>query len=274
LPYLDLFIADKLSLPVSYFNPLRNVSLGKGLNTAQLQQNSCYTAELVGLALRETGSCPAEVILDAPTLALRSDVRRKRPYYIGALVAWTLLFVCVGLYYYQQTTMAEAVSADLVDKSNGVQKLAPEISRLAKEEASLRETLEYTERLGAERDALHRILTELNDKIPRGVWFTEFTPMYDPTHGSGRHGTGGLQQPTDEINVLIINGLYHSNDRTEQVSPQKLLEFINDLAALPDFDIDKNNISETMPTNGGVQGVFAQQFTLHLKLKEPISLRP
>ena len=28
LPYLDLFIADKLSLPVAYFNPLRNVTLG------------------------------------------------------------------------------------------------------------------------------------------------------------------------------------------------------------------------------------------------------
>ena len=27
LPYLDLFIADKLSLPIAYFNPLRNVNL-------------------------------------------------------------------------------------------------------------------------------------------------------------------------------------------------------------------------------------------------------
>src|SRR5277367_2369950 len=51
LPYLDLFIADKLSLPVAYFNPLRNVNLSPNLNQAQLQQNHFYTAELVGLAL-------------------------------------------------------------------------------------------------------------------------------------------------------------------------------------------------------------------------------
>src|ERR1035441_9246613 len=73
LPYLDLFIADKLSVPIAYFNPLRNVTLGGAINKADLLQNSCYTAELVGLALRATGSCPAEVILDAPSLAARSD---------------------------------------------------------------------------------------------------------------------------------------------------------------------------------------------------------
>src|SRR5277367_5479798 len=40
LPYLDLFIADKLSLPVTYFNPLRNVTLGSALNKNALQQDS------------------------------------------------------------------------------------------------------------------------------------------------------------------------------------------------------------------------------------------
>jgi type IV pilus assembly protein PilM len=39
LPYLDLFIADKLSLPVTYFNPLRNVNLASSINKADLQQN-------------------------------------------------------------------------------------------------------------------------------------------------------------------------------------------------------------------------------------------
>src|SRR5271170_1214056 len=104
LPYLDLFIADKLSLPVAYFNPLRNVTLGNSLNTAQLQRNHCYTAELVGLALRATGSCPAEVTLDAPTLITRADKKRKLPFFFGALAAWALLFIGLALYYYQQTT--------------------------------------------------------------------------------------------------------------------------------------------------------------------------
>ena len=117
LPYLDLFIADKLSLPVAYFNPLRNVNLGKTLNTTQLQQNHCYTAELVGLALRETGSCPAEVTLDAPSLVARSDKRRKQPYYYAALAAWVVFFVCLALYYYQQTVLAKQQAVKLREKT-------------------------------------------------------------------------------------------------------------------------------------------------------------
>ena len=112
LPYLDLFIGDKLNLPIAYFNPLRNVSLAPSVNKNDLQQNSCYAAELVGLALRATGSCPAEVILDAPTLAARSSKRRKQPFYFGALAAWALLLVCMVLYYFRQITEGERPGAD------------------------------------------------------------------------------------------------------------------------------------------------------------------
>src|SRR5271156_5399578 len=134
LPYLDLFIGDKLSLPVTYFNPLRNVNLGPSLNRADLQQNNCCTAELVGLVLRETGSCPAEVTLDAPTLAARADKRRKQPYYFGALAAWVVLFVCLGLYYYQQINVAEAMTTTLRNNTQSLQTLAPTVNTLAKEQ--------------------------------------------------------------------------------------------------------------------------------------------
>src|SRR5476651_2228652 len=141
LPYLDLFIADKLNLPVTYFNPLRNVDLADSLNRDQLQQNNCFTAELVGLALRATGSCPAEVILDAPSLAARADKKRKQPYYFGALAAWALLFVCLSLNYFQQTAVVNATAKTLRDNAQNLQTLAPRIGTLAKEQDSLKQTL-------------------------------------------------------------------------------------------------------------------------------------
>src|SRR5476651_73613 len=141
LPYLDLFIGDKLNLPIAYFNPLRNVTLSPGLQSADLVQNSCYTAELVGLALRATGSCPAEVILDAPSLAARADKKRKQPYYFGALAAWALLFVCLSLNYFQQTAVVNATAKTLRDNAQNLQTLAPRIGTLAKEQDSLKQTL-------------------------------------------------------------------------------------------------------------------------------------
>jgi len=277
LPYLDLFIADKLGLPVTYFNPLRNVSLGKSLNTAQLQQNHCYTAELVGLALRETGTCPAEVTLDAPSLEARTDKRRKTPYFFAALAIWTLLFVAVALFYYRQTILANAAAQELRDKTVSIQNLAPSIGTLVTQQESLMTTFGYVSRLGQQRDAWPTILTALNEKLPHGVWITELIPMDDPA-GAGHPSSPNhdLKPPGDQINVLIINGLYHANPKTEVVDASELTLFVQALADLPYFDIDKNNLADTLPDviTQPDPNIFALKFSIHLKLKQPISFKP
>ena len=75
---------------------------------------------------------------------------------------------------------------------------------------------------------------------------------------------------------MTINGLYHSNNRTQIVDPNQLREFVFALADQPYFDIDKKNISSTLTkyTTGGSNDAFAQTFSIELKLKEPISLKP
>jgi type IV pilus assembly protein PilM len=272
LPYLDLFIADKLSLPIAYFNPLRNVNLSPALNKNDLQFNSCFTAELVGLALRATGSCPAEVSLAPPSLAARSDKRRKQPYYFGALAAWVLLFVCLGLWYFQQTEVAETMSTTLRGNTQALQTLAPKVNLLAKEQDALQQTLKAAVDLGVQHDAWAQILAALNDKIPEGVWITELVPVSNSTPGAPRaDGAPG------DVGMLVISGLYHANSRTQMVNSDRLRDFVNALADLPEFDIDKNNITGTLisfTTGETDPNVFAQKFSMHLKLKVPISIKP
>jgi type IV pilus assembly protein PilM len=306
LPYLDLFIADKLGLPVAFFNPLRNVSLGSGLANTNLQQKYCYTAELVGLALRRTGSCPAEINLEAPTLAARADKKRKQPYFYAALVAWVLIFVCLGLYYYRQTVLARQVAQEMTNQTTGLQAEAPQIVKLARQSDNLQQTVDLAVRLGQERNAWPTILEALNDKIPQGVWITQMVPAFDPQAGAPaagnrgarpggpnarregpaanaapRAGTnssfGSYQPPTDEINVLVINGLYHNNDKTEKIDSARLGDFVQSLADLPNFDVDTKKTSETLTSFTTAETdptSFAQKFSMHLKLKQPIELRP
>jgi type IV pilus assembly protein PilM len=287
LPYLDLFIADKLGLPVTYFNPLRNVTLSSSLNSGYVQQNHCFTAEVVGLALRETGSSPAEISLEAPTLAARADKKRKQPYYYGALAAWFLLFVCLGVYDYEQTAAAQQLAKTLRDKTSSIQPLAPKVGNLAKQQIALQESLDAVVNLGNQRDAWAQVLSALNDKIPEGVWITELVP-YGKTpanprtnpasfQNSGRGAPAGYEPPTTQIDMFVINGLYHSNAKTELVDPSHLRDFVNALADVPYFNVDKNNITDTLisfTTQETDPGDFAQKFTMHLKLKIPISLRP
>ena len=306
LPYLDLFIADKLSLPVAYFNPLHNVTLGTGLNSNYLQQNNCYTSELVGLALRQLGSCPAEVNLEAPTLAARADKKRKQPYFFAGLIAWILIFVCLALYYYQQINLARQTETQLTQQTTGLQGVAPDIQKLSKQADTLRSTLDMAIRLGDQRNAWPQILQAFNDKIPDGVWITQMTPAFDPNavstpattpaaggtgHAQHRHAPasevpstashdptlGGFVAPTDEINVLVVNGLYHSNDKTQQVSPAELTNFVQALSTLPYFDVDTKKLSETLTsvtTSGTDPSSFAQRFSMHIKLKKPVELKP
>ena len=112
LPYLDLFIADKLSLPVAYFNPLRNVNLGPSLNaaissrTAATRRNwSAWPCARPAAARRKSRSMrrrspPARTrSASSPTTSARS-----RP--------GSLLFVCMALYYCQQTQVAQTMAAD------------------------------------------------------------------------------------------------------------------------------------------------------------------
>jgi type IV pilus assembly protein PilM len=297
LPYLDLFIADKLSLPVAYFNPLRNVNLGPNLNTAQLQQTNCYTGELVGLALRQTGSCPAEVTLEAPTLAARADKKRKQPYFYAGLVAWILMFACVELDYWQQIVLTKQTTQQLRDQTVTLRTLAPQVAKLSKQADALQATIDQAVVLGQERIAWPAILDALNDKIPEGVWITQLMPAFDPNAatapGARRPGNrpgeipsvsphsseslGGYQVPTGEINVLVVNGLYHTNDKTPPVvDPDSLREFVQALSAMPIFDIDTQKATDQIVYQSVAANptAFAQTFSMHLKLKQPIELSP
>jgi len=303
LPYLDLFIADKLGLPVAFFNPLRNVNLGSGIGTAQLQNNNCYTGELVGLALRPSGSCPAEITLVAPTLAARADKKRKQPYFYAALVAWILMFACISLYYWQQIQVTKQTTDQLQQETTSLQTLAPQIVKLSAQDEALRQTLDLAVHLGHECNAWPAILDALNAKMPPGVWITQLTPAFDPHAGAapetGRPragvrprpgftapeapnsravpGLGGFETPTTQINTLVINGLYHANEKTAVIDAARLGDLVAALADLPLFEIDKSKTSETLisfETPDTRPGYFAQGFSIHLRLKQPIDLTP
>ena len=150
--------------------------------------------------------------------------------------------------------------------------VAPKIGNEVKDLATLQGTFKAAADLGVQHDTWAEILAALNDKIPQGVWITELTPTSSAA-GAGGHGPGGTAAAT-QIDTLIVNGLYHSNTRTMMVDTQRLLDFVSALADLPYFEIDKKNITATLISFGGDQRAFAQKFSMHLKLKTPILLKP
>jgi hypothetical protein len=141
-------------------------------------------------------------------------------------------------------------------------------------------------RLGDQKNVWPQILAALNDNIPNGVWITQMIPSYQGEQqgavnrngrGGGRDAQAGGQENPDEINVLIIDGLYHANAKTQVVDSARLGDYVNALAATPYFNIDTKKVSDTLVSFTTAEtdpGSFAQKFSMRVKLKEPIILHP
>jgi type IV pilus assembly protein PilM len=75
MPNTARFFAEKLDLPVEYFNPFRGVALGPAVNPEELGQVAHALGEVVGLALRRSNRCPVELDL-TPPIVLRQRQSR------------------------------------------------------------------------------------------------------------------------------------------------------------------------------------------------------
>ena len=63
MPYTAQFFAEKLNVPVEYFNPLRNIQIDPSINLEELARVAHSLGEVVGLGLRNLAHCPVELNL-------------------------------------------------------------------------------------------------------------------------------------------------------------------------------------------------------------------
>ncbi len=170
------------------------------------------------------------------------------------------------------------------NETGSLQTYSGDIEKLSVENDNLQQTIDLAVRLGNQRNAWPAVLDALNAKMPPGVWITQLTPAFDPrgatSSGAGDQrrpggpggnrpnrpggpnasfelnpgaarapGLAGYEPPTTQINVLVINGLYHADEKTTQVGYTQLSELVAALAEIPIFDIDKSKTSETLVSN-------------------------
>ncbi len=297
IPYMDLFLKEKLTVPVEYFNPLKNVTLGKGIQTAKLSKESLMMGELVGGGLSLLPERPIEINLCALTTRQEAEQKRLKPMLFVGLAAWFFLFVAMNFGAYMQLS---TVSQELEERSKNAQKLKGEeqkIIKLEQENERYQRAIEALDKISRDRDAWKKVLSDLNSKIPEGVWITQMTPMYND--GKGVHELNeeflieikeGSSKPkkskgkakaavaapkisfAPEINQFVVKGLYKSDQRASVIN-----DFISELAASPYFDIDKARLSDAIVSVENISEnnqSLALNFSLNLKLKIPIEVKP
>src|SRR5205809_4213343 len=105
MPYTAQFFAEKLNVPVDYFNPFRNVQIDPSLNLEELAKVAHSYGEVVGLGLRNLAHCPVELNL-MPKSSVKQQVwRQKQPYVIASVFCLILILFAFGWFYDKVATV-------------------------------------------------------------------------------------------------------------------------------------------------------------------------
>jgi type IV pilus assembly protein PilM len=96
MPYTAQFFAEKLNVPVEYFNPLRNVQLDPSLNLEELARVAHSLGEVIGLGLRNLARCPVELNLMPESTIRWQSFNQKKPYFIATVFSLVAVVAAMG----------------------------------------------------------------------------------------------------------------------------------------------------------------------------------
>src|SRR5450432_2332260 len=116
MPYTAQFFAEKLSVPVQYFNPFRNVQIDPSVNLEELARVAHSLGEVVGLGLRNLAHCPVELNLIPASTRKMQSFNQKKPYFITTVFSLVVVAFAVGYLFEKLANAKEAAIADLEQK--------------------------------------------------------------------------------------------------------------------------------------------------------------
>ena len=183
LPYTLEFFQEKLNLPVEYFNPVRNLAIGKGVDGSVIQREGHLMGELIGLGLRGIGKSEINIDLVPQVVEQARAADLRRPWFIGTAAA---LLVGMGIWAGYQNFAASAATQkakEMEETQVGLAPLKTRVEGLLRKEATLRQIAGgYT---GAEADHGYwmDLLADLRGAFASdAVWLTDLDPIhgYDP----------------------------------------------------------------------------------------------
>lgn len=186
MPYTAQFFAEKLNLPVEYFNPFRNIRIDPSINLEELAQVAHSFGEIVGLGLRNVAQCPVEMNLVPKSILKRQQIDQKKPYFIAAIFSLVLGVFAFGWFYDRvaQVKAAElgqimtevaplqAKETELIQHEQGIQRTQAELDTFT---SYLQQRLYWPDLLAE----LRRVLMETENRLSRpglevGVWIERF----------------------------------------------------------------------------------------------------
>jgi len=160
MPYTAQFFAEKLNVPVEYFNPFRNVQIDPAVNLEDLSRVAHSLGEVVGLGLRNLAHCPVEMNLMPDSTLRWQAFNQKKPYFIATVFSLVLVAFATGFLF-----------ADLADiKEKRIADLEPRMSTLTAQSEAFKKA---NDRLQATKNQAAQTAALIEDRYYWGDVFME-----------------------------------------------------------------------------------------------------
>jgi type IV pilus assembly protein PilM len=108
MPYTAQFFAEKLNVPVEYFNPFRNVQIDPAVNLEDLSRVAHSLGEVVGLGLRNLANCPVEMNLMPESTLRWQALNQKKPYLVATVFSLVLVALAIGFLFQELAASKQA----------------------------------------------------------------------------------------------------------------------------------------------------------------------
>lgn len=269
LPYMREFFREKLGLPIEFFNPLRNVSVGLDVNVEEAGKSAHVLGELVGLGLRAVSECPMELNLRPASVVAAQKLAGQRPFLVVAGVCLLLCLAGWWLYFLRAADIEAQVLEKLEPQIAALKGFEGKIEAVRKEQKVVQETTAPFLQAVDAREYWVRVIDDLNARLPEDfIWVTLFEPSYFTPDGKATPipigetgGSAAVGQPKATFGVRI-RGLYLDNPKQAGVVD----DFVKNLSASPLYSKVTQKVRAT-PT----ATEWAYEYELNLELKKPLS---
>ena len=204
MPYTAQFFAEKLNMPVEYFNPFRNVQIDPELNLEELARVAHSLGEVVGLGLRNLAHCPVELNLMPESTLNWVQFNQKKPYFIATVFSLVLVVFLTGYVFNKVAAINSDEHAKLTgqiaplqDKANKFKSALADLKKAhddaARYAAYINDRFYWADILTELHGILIQVEADMKDKLhtDTGIWIEKFLTMPE-TQDTLTAMTGGM----------------------------------------------------------------------------------
>jgi type IV pilus assembly protein PilM len=198
MPYTAQFFAEKLNLPVEYFNPFRNIEIDPGLDLEELSKYAHSFGEVVGLGLRDLAHCPVEMNLMPRSSIQRQEFAHKKPYLIASVFSLALVVFTIYLAEDRIGNVRRRKLDEIKEPLARLTQYSQQLDTALHERDRLKGDADQMEQLAGNRFYWIKLLTELRSVLMKaetstkaslqtpdnngtntdvGVWVVTFSPV-------------------------------------------------------------------------------------------------